>query len=196
MPRPQTAWLPCRQYDDWDFDLSARWVRSPPYWANCHVWACDGCPTVPPGGGPPEVRRFRRVRRYCVSIQIVHNQSHLNGLGVALLKHLFDLLRPIFPGTAFSNRHMTLAGQGLNFHEDFGHTVSGVFVVHPLRLPRLAGCRGVDFADHLLAGLIHAHHWIRGVIRQMVDLPEHPPLPLRRLRSLVAGFSSICWGEA
>ena len=63
-----------------------------------------------------------------------------------------------------------VASQGLNFHEDFGHTVSDVFIIHPQRLPRFAGYRCVDFADHLLAGFIHAYHRIIGIIRQVIDL--------------------------
>ncbi len=99
-------------------------------------------------------------------IQIVHHQSHLNGIGIALIKHLLDLMRPILPGAALSNRDMTPAGQRFDFHENFGDAVSDVFVIHPLRLSWLAGNWRMDFADQLLAGFVHAHHRVIGIIQQ------------------------------
>src|SRR5690606_3114156 len=129
------------------------------------------------------VQRFRHApsllrldgfveRGYIMCIQIIHHQPDLNGVGIPLVKHMLDLLRPVLPGAAFRDCNMTLTGQWLHFHEDFSHAVPDIFVVHPHRLPRLAGYWRVNFADQLLAGFVHTYHRIIGVVRQMINFQD------------------------
>ena len=120
----------------------------------------------------PGLMRFKSFikRGDVVSVQIIHNQPNFDGIRVTLVKHLLDLLRQVFPGSVLSHRDMAPTGQGLHFHENFDHPISDVLIVHPQRLSRLAGDRLMDFADQLLAGLVHANYRIIGIILQVINL--------------------------
>ena len=105
-----------------------------------------------------------------MSIQVVHYQANFDGIRIALVKHLLDLLRPILPGAALSYRNMTSASQWLHFHENLCHPIPDILIVYPFWLARLAGDRFSNFADQLFTGLVHAHHWISRIIWKMADL--------------------------
>ena len=52
-----------------------------------------------------------------MSIQVVHNQPNFYGIGISLIKHLLDLLRPVLSGATFGHSHMPLASQRFYFHK-------------------------------------------------------------------------------
>jgi len=105
-----------------------------------------------------------------MSIQIIHHQAHLDCSRIAIIKHLFDLPRPILSGASFGNLHVSLPSQRLHFHKYFRNSISDVFVIHACRATRGTWYRLANFADQLLARLIHAHHRIFRIIRQVIDL--------------------------
>lgn len=63
-----------------------------------------------------------------MSIEIVHHQPHFGCLGVALVLHLIDLLRPVLSGATFANRDMSLARKWLNFHKNFNNSFSHILI--------------------------------------------------------------------
>src|SRR4030042_4675114 len=107
-----------------------------------------------------------------MGVQIIHNQAYLGRARIAFIKHLFDLHRPILSGAMFSDRYMAIAGQWFYFHKYFRNPVSNVFVVNAYRLSRYARYRLADFADHLFARFIHAHHRVVRIIRYVIDLQD------------------------
>jgi len=104
-----------------------------------------------------------------VGVQIINNQAHLACVRIAFIEHLFDLHRLTLSGAMFGDCYMSFAGQWFHFHKDLRHPVSDVFVVNAFRLSRCARYRLTDFADHLLARFIHAHHRIVRIIRHVIN---------------------------
>jgi len=102
--------------------------------------------------------------------QIIHNQAYLDRTRIAFIKHLLDLHRPVLSGTTLSDRYMSFASQWLHFHEYFRHPAPDVFVINAHRLSKCAWYRLADFADHLFARFIHAHHRVVRIIRHVIDL--------------------------
>ncbi len=102
-------------------------------------------------------------------VQIIHDQSDFDCIGISFIDHLLDLQSPVLSGTVFSHSHASFAGQGLRFHENFRNAFSDVFVVNALRLPRFARYRLANLPDHLLTGLVHAHRRIIRIVGQMID---------------------------
>jgi len=105
-----------------------------------------------------------------MSIQVVHNQSNLGCLCIALIKHLFDLPCPIFSGATLSNRYMSFASEWFHFHKYFRYTIPYILVVNPHMLSRLARYWIANLSNHLFARFIHTHHRIVRVVRQMIDI--------------------------
>lgn len=105
-----------------------------------------------------------------MGIQVIDHQPNFDCLGIALIKHLLDLFRPILLGAAFRYRHMSPAGQRFNFHEYFRHTISYIFIVNARRLTRFTRNWLANFANQLLAGFIHADDGIIRIIRRIIHL--------------------------
>jgi hypothetical protein len=134
-------------------------------------------------------------RSEVVGTEVVHDQAHLEGVGVALVEHGLDEVGPVLPRAPLGHCGVAATGQRLDFHEQCGDAMAHVFVVDDLAMAGSGGDRFVHLSDQLLARLIHADNrkdWIAGG-----DRPSAPlPLPPQRPRLRRAGSSSICSGQA
>ena len=107
-----------------------------------------------------------------VGVEVIHNQAHLDGLGVALLEHAFDEARPVLSRAAFGDCDMAATGQRFHLDKEHGHAMAHVFMIGDGDLAGLGRDGRMGLADQLLAGLIHADHGEAGIVGQPVDVQD------------------------
>jgi hypothetical protein len=82
-----------------------------------------------------------------VGVQIVHNQTLLVRIRIALVEQLLDPHRPILSGETRSRRFMSFARQWSYFHKYFIHPIADVFDVNASWLSRCVWYRLADSTD-------------------------------------------------
>ena len=111
-------------------------------------------------------------RSHFMRVQVVHNKANFYCFWVSIIKHLFDLLSPIFHGATFGHSHMPFASQRFYFHKYLNHAISYIFIIDTRRLSWLARNWCTYFTNQLLVGLIHTYHRIFRIIWQVVYLKD------------------------
>jgi len=130
-------------------------------------------------GEPPGFLRRKRFieRRRRVRIQVVHDQDDAFGERILLLQKIPQGKGPVDPCPPLGHTHITPPAQRLAEHENVACATTLVFAVIPQRLTRPRGQRPANFRHELLAGFIHANHWMLGVVPSSVNFQDilHPP---------------------
>ena len=116
------------------------------------------------GGGEGGVKRGRRVRR-----EIVLHQHDLRHVGKMRVGQILERVGVIDGGVAVGDLDVAPAFQRREHHEQIGDAVAFVFVI----VTRLASGRGGNgrarLDDHLLRGLVEAHHGPPRIMRSLID---------------------------
>ena len=140
-----------------------------------------------------------------MGVEVVHDQAHLDRVGVTLVEHSLDEASPVLPGAARGHLDMAAAGQRFDLHKQRGDAVAHVFVVDDLRTAGGGGDRHPDLTDQLLARLVHADDRKAGIMRQTIDrqhvlhrgdkhrVPVRRDLPVfAQMRTQFVFFSDRC----
>ncbi len=69
-----------------------------------------------------------------MGVEIVHHQSHLDGVWIAFVEHAFDEVRPIRSRPTLSDLDMPPSTEWLDLDENFRHPVTDIFVNEPCSL--------------------------------------------------------------
>jgi len=96
-------------------------------------------------------------RSQVVGVEVVHHQSHLCRLRIALLQHGLDEPRPILAGASFGDLNVAASGQRFDLHKERGDPEAHIFVIDDASVPRRGSNGRMHFAHQLFVGLIHAH---------------------------------------
>ena len=103
-------------------------------------------------------------------VQVVHHQHHLLCVRILLRQQPLDLVRPVFLRAAFLRIRIPPRAQWLRKQENATGSIPDIFVVKPLRFPRLDLDPASCVAEKLQRLFVHAHYRTRCVIRPAIHV--------------------------
>ncbi len=116
------------------------------------------------GGGKGGVKRGRRVRR-----EVVLHQHDLLCTGKMRAGQLLEHVGVIDGGVAIGDFDAAPAFQRREHHEQIGDASAFIFVIVTRFASGRGGNRHARLDDHLLRGLVEAHHRAQRIVRPMID---------------------------